>query len=45
MGTKKLTILQAFNTMRFYLEKYYQEAAFDDFGSLLGDFFSYRSNC
>ena len=35
----KLTDLQAFNAMRIYLEKYYEETASDDVGSLLGDLF------
>ena len=35
----RLTDLQAFNAMRLYLEKYYQETASDDVGSVLGDLF------
>lgn len=34
---KKLTYLEAFNSMRCFLEKYYEETDSDDVGSLLGD--------
>jgi len=32
-----LTVLQAFNAMRKFLEKYYEETSSDDVGSLLGE--------
>ena len=32
-----LTVLQAFNAMRKFLEKYYNETSSDDVGSLLGE--------
>ncbi len=33
----KLTVLQAFNAMKLFLEKYYEQTSSDDVGSLLGD--------
>jgi len=33
----KLTNLQAFNAMRLFLEKYYEQTSSDDVGALLSD--------
>lgn len=33
----KLTTLEAFNAMRLFLEKFYEETVSDDIGSLLGE--------
>ena len=34
---EKLTIMEAFNAMRGFLEDYYERTSSDDVGSLLGD--------
>lgn len=37
MMNENLTTLQAFNSMRLFLEKYYKETGSDDVGALLSD--------
>jgi len=41
---KNLTLLQAFNAMRVFLEDYYKRTLSDDIGSLLGDLQLFQDN-